>query len=271
MTTPTPSSTAPTVVVGIDVGSESTKITLGSTLDYEIVRNAHGGHTTPSSVTFRGKQRLIGEDATEAKNADANTVLHIARLLMGGGGDADKDGEEDPLSAFYRFSRKKEDDGTHSVSVEYDSSTREFTSSAVLAMLLGKVRRGVEETVSRKTGGDASGMGAARYVLAVPPGTTDAARAAVRDAAFAAGCGSDVAIVSAAECTTAVYGKKFGDDADSAGAGKVVLIVDMGHAETSVSILRLGGGGDDEASTSATLLASASNAALGGGCVDVKL
>ena len=265
MTTPT----TPTVVVG--VGSESTKITVGSTLDYEIVRNAHGGHTTPSSATFRGKQRLIGEDATEAKNADANTVLHIARLLMGGGGDADKDGEEDPLSAFYRFSRKKEDDGTHSVSVEYDSSTREFTSSAVLAMLLGKVRRGVEETVSRKTGGDASGMGAARYVLAVPPGTTDAARAAVRDAAFAAGCGNDVAIVSAAECTTAVYGKKFGDDAGSAGAGKVVLIVDMGHAETSVSILRLGGGGDDEASSPATLLASASNDTLGGGCVDVKL
>ena len=266
MTTPP----TPTVVVGIDVGTESTKVTLGSALDYEIVRNAHGGHTTPSAVTFRGKQRLIGEDAAESRNADANTVLHIARLLVGDSG-ANAKGED--LSAFYRFSRTHEDDGSRSVSVEYDSSQRTFSSAAVLAMLLGKARRGVEETVSRKTGkGDASGMGAARYVLAVPPGTTDAARAAVRDAAFAAGWGNDVAIVSAAECTAAVYGKKFGDDADS-GAGKVVLIVDMGHAETSVSILRLGGGGDDddEVSAPATLLASASSAALGGGCVDVQL
>lgn len=279
MTSSTPNT--PTVVVGIDVGSESTKITLGSTLDYEIVRNAHGGHTTPSSVTFRGKQRLIGEDATEAKNADANTVLHIARLLMGhdGGNGNSNAGDDASLSAFYRFSRTQDDDddGTHAVSVEYDSATRNFSSSAVLAMLLGKVRRGVEETVSRKTGGG-SGLGAARYVLAVPPGTTDAARAAVRDAAFAAGCGHDVAIVSAAACTAAVYGKKFGADADAdagrAGAGRVVLIVDMGHAETSVSILRLGGGSggdEDEASSPATLLASASNAALGGGCADVKL
>ena len=303
MTTPNPSApgataTGPTVVVGIDVGTESTKITLDSTLDYEIVRSAHGGHTTPSSVTFRGRQRMIGEDATEARNADGNTILHVGRLLGSGGGggsggstDGSNDDESDALAAFYRFHRTQQEDGTYTTSVEYDSSRRDFTASAVLAMLLGKIRRGVEETVARKTGGssDSKSVGSAqyKYVLAVPPGTGEAAKSAVRDAAYAAGCGDDVAVVSAAECTTAVYGKKFGgdvtDDADAdaedGGNGKVVLVVDMGHAQTSASLLRLGGataGADADASSpsppaGAALLASASDAALGGGCVDVKL
>mmetsp|Transcript_1190 Transcript_1190/g.2102 ORF Transcript_1190/g.2102 Transcript_1190/m.2102 type:complete len:730 (+) Transcript_1190:311-2500(+) len=274
-------------VVGVDIGSESTKCVLGSAHDFEVVRNAHGGHSTPSTVQFRGRARLAGEDACEAKNANADTVLHVGRLVESVAAD-----EDDALAAFYRFDRTRQENGSHDVSVEYDGERKTFTSTAVLAMLLGKVRKCVEDTVARKLGDDAAAAAASetKYVLAMPPCASDEAKAAVRDAAFAAGCGDGVEIVSAAECTAAVYGRKFADDADD--VGKLVLVVDMGHAQTTASILRLGGntatnessvgGGEEDeddqpdpaaaaAPAAAELLSSASNASLGAACVDVKL
>ena len=56
------------------------------------------------------------EDAAEARNADANTVLHVGRLLLGG------EGGDDPLRAFYRFRRGE----GGSVEVELDGARREF-------------------------------------------------------------------------------------------------------------------------------------------------
>ena len=264
------------------------------------MRNAHGGHSTPSTVQFRGRARLAGEDACEAKNATADTVLHVGRLVESVAAE-----EDDALAAFYRFDRARQENGSHDVSVEYDGERKTFTSTAVLAMLLGKVRKCVEDTVARKLGDGAAAAAASetKYVLAMPPGASDEAKAAVRDAAFAAGCGDGVEIVSAAESTAAVYGRKFADDADD--VGKLVLVVDMGHAQTTVSLLRLGGntvtneavgGGEEDkdeqpdpaaaaaaaadddddddaaaAPAAAKLLSSASNASLGAACVDVKL
>ena len=77
------SSTAPTIV-GIDIGSLTTKVTLGSSCDYELVRSAHGGHTSPTAITIpQGKhRRLIGEDASEISRADGNTIRKIVMHQM---------------------------------------------------------------------------------------------------------------------------------------------------------------------------------------------
>ena len=65
-----------TTIVGIDVGTLTTKITLSSQHDFEIVRNAHGGHTTPTAVTFAGftRPRLLGEDAVDVGRGDVNNI-----------------------------------------------------------------------------------------------------------------------------------------------------------------------------------------------------
>ena len=99
------------IVVGIDLGALTTKVTLGSSHDFELVRNAHGGHSTPTAVTFAGKHRarLLGEDAAEFSRADENTVWMLDRLLVNSlNGDAASDGNavnvgEDLLAAFRRF------------------------------------------------------------------------------------------------------------------------------------------------------------------------
>lgn len=278
----------PPVVVGIDVGAETTKAVLGPSLGLEIVRNAHGGHATPSAVTFRGRGRLVGEDAAEARNADANTVLHVGRLLLGG------EGGDDPLRAFYRFRRGE----GGSVEVELDGARREFVPAAVLAMLLSKVRRSVGETVRRKLeGGAGGGGGDARYVLALPPDLAGSGpvAAAVLDAAYAAGCGAaHVRVVSSADALAAVYGNKFGAEAGAeagtkagteagGSSGRAVLVVDMGHAQTTVFLLSHGGGpapgeeeGKDEdraapVEAAATVLSTACSSNLGAGSVDARL
>ena len=85
------------VAVGIDIGSESTKVTLGPSLSCEIVRTASGGHTTPTAVSFAGGERHMGETASrKGKNA----VLHLNRLLMGGLLKSSGNDEEDPFEPF---------------------------------------------------------------------------------------------------------------------------------------------------------------------------
>jgi len=288
MTAPPP----PAITVGIDLGSETTKAVLGPSLDYELIRNDQGGHTTPTSVTFRGPTRLIGEAASEARRADAGTVLHVSRLLPGMGMEDDGD-------AFREFCRFRTD-GTSST-VDYGGDPdRTFSAPALLAMLLGKVRRDADAAVRRLSGGDDGDGGSGKsgpprkYVVALPPGSSAAARSAVADAAFAAGLGEDARVVDAALCAAAAYGRKNQDrdsGSESDRRGRVVAVVDVGHSGTDVSILRLGGSVDaemtepDERGTEgksddgeiaaapavATLLGSASRRCLGAGLVDIRL
>uniref|UniRef100_A0A7S4QQX3 Uncharacterized protein n=1 Tax=Ditylum brightwellii TaxID=49249 RepID=A0A7S4QQX3_9STRA len=272
------------ITVGVDLGTEAIKTVCGSILDYELVRNLHGGHTTPCSISFKNKVRLIGEEATEPKNADVNTILHIARLVLKGNDDNDKS----DLEAFYRFNTEKEKDELV-VKVDYNGDTKTFTMSALLTMLLGKIHKCVNATIARKLGDNNDTTTTSvqtKYVFALPS-TSESVTNAVLDAAYAAGLvgeeGEEVQVVSMAESSAAVYEKKFGKDYDNSDTkGKVVLVVDMGHSQTVVSILRLGGNADnaeDEAKeekaaplpATVTILSSIQSNTLGAGNIDIQL
>jgi len=247
------SSTAAVVTVGIDVGTQTVKAVLGPSHDYEIVRCGMGGHSTPTAVTFRDRERFIGERAAESRSADGNTVFHLNRLLPGGGAaaaaDDDDDGGGDALSEFYRFETAASSGGEGtSASVRYDGSRRTFSSSALLAMLLGKVKGSVDATVDRLGGGGGAGR-KCKYVLTLPPGSSPAAERAVLDAAHAAGMGGgegeDGAVIAgSSRCYAAAYGRKWaGDAAEGEARERTVVVVDMGHSQTTVAVLRLGGDG----------------------------
>ena len=244
-------SSPPTIVVGIDLGSLTTKITLGQSYDHELVRNAHGGHTTPTAVTFAGKHRarLLGEDAAEVSRADGNTVGMLDRLLVGSLNNGGTVGEKDELAAFRRFqmSTYNANEPSEESKVHIPNMDEEYSTTALAAMLLGRVKRNVIATINRIEGGSNNGNDSSsvssdnlHFVFAIPPSYPESTRTALKDAAFAASIPHS-SVVESTECMAAVYQRKFGDNNDVStidnSKKKNVLVVDVGHTRTCVSIL----------------------------------
>jgi len=264
------SSTAPTIV-GIDIGSLTTKVTLGSSCDYELVRNAHGGHTSPTAITFpQGKhRRLIGEDASEISRADGNTISMLDRLLVDSLKDSDAPNDkEDPLSlsSFRRYQVLNDHQKVH-----VPNTDKEYSATALVAMLLGNIKRNVNATIKRlNTNGDETSTDNLHFIFAVPPNYPESTCNALKDAAFAASV-SSCSVVYSPQAIAAVYQRKFEDvDVEKE---KMVLVVEMGHTRTSVSVLKKYPIKDDESdkASNVEVLSTISSSTLGASLVDIAL
>ena len=274
---PTPSSPNTSIVVGIDIGSLSTKIILGSPYD-ELVRNAQGGHTTPTAITFpQGKhRRLIGEDASEISRADGNTVAMLDRLLLDSLKSKADDNEEgddsdDALSKFQRFQVLTSDDEDESPKVYIPNMDEEYSTTALMTMLLGNVKRNVMATIFRLDGdkGESKASEKLQFVFAVPPSYPESTCNELMDAAFAASVPNS-SVVYSQNCMAAVYERKFGGvEPDKE---KIVLVVEMGHTRSSVSILKkTGEESDDVKHSKVEVLSTVSSSKLGAALVDIAL
>ena len=244
--------TTPTITCGIDIGSGSTKIVLGPSHGCEIVRNEVGGHTTPTAISFSQLGRQIGATASLKTG-----IIHLNRLI-----DGEMD-ENDTFVKFYKFSH--DDEG---VTVDDNGSSRIFQPAAVLAMLLGKIKSNVLATIERVTGKPAD-PATISYNLSVGPGTSEAAQKQLLDAAYGAGM-TTATIVETGHCYGQTLERKFPEHMD----GRKVMVIDMGHSQTSISILQLGDGSessDGEEGPKVQLLKSVRNKSFGAGSVDVRL
>uniref|UniRef100_A0A7S2Q280 Uncharacterized protein n=1 Tax=Skeletonema marinoi TaxID=267567 RepID=A0A7S2Q280_9STRA len=310
MTTTTTAAT----VVGIDLGTLTTKITLSSTHDFEIVRNAHGGHTTPTAVTFAGptRPRLLGEDAADISRGDENTVWMMDRLLTGNNccdtTDDSNDDQKIMMMMMQDFCRFQFDNHTNSVYIPNMDTT--YDTTALLAMLLGRVKRNVLATIQRRTGKNDNNADneELEFVFAVPSNYPQVTRQAVMDAAYAVKVNKS-RVVDGARCLAAVYQRKFydGQDVDDVVVSnnnsndssnddgdeqkktnkqkKTVLVVEMGHSRSCVSILQCGGGSGNKEEEAASqnqndipssnnnvqVLSSVSSATLGAAMIDMAL
>mmetsp|Transcript_28544 Transcript_28544/g.60504 ORF Transcript_28544/g.60504 Transcript_28544/m.60504 type:complete len:748 (+) Transcript_28544:113-2356(+) len=277
-------SAPPPIVVGVDLGALFTKITLGLTHDHELVRNAHGGHATPTAVTFPSKSRarLLGEDAAEAGRADGNTVAMLDRLLVdslkNGWEGGPEDDEEDALAKFRRFELRTSD--ARDPKVYVPNMEEEYSTTALMAMLLGNVRGNVAATIARLEGDlsadKKTNSNNLRFVFAVPASYPQSARDALTDAAYGASV-SGSSVVDSARCLAAVYERKFADAGEE--KEKVVLAVEVGHARSSVSVLRKTPRETDEKKEDGAagdaggveVLSTVGSPTLGAGLVDVAL
>jgi len=266
------SSTASTIV-GIDIGSLTTKVTLGSSFDYELVRNAHGGHTSPTAITFpQGKhRRLIGEDASEISRADGNTISMLDRLLIDSLKDSDAPNDkEDPLSlsSFRRYQVLTSNDHQK---VYVPNTDKEYSATALVAMLLGNIKRNVIATIKRLNNADENNADNLHFIFAVPPNYPESTCNALKDASFGASV-SSCSVIYSPQCIAAVYQRKFEDvDVEKE---KMVLVVGMGHARTSVSILKKHPIKEDESDKTTSkvkVLSTISSSTLGASLVDIAL
>jgi molecular chaperone DnaK (HSP70) len=255
------------VVVGIDIGADSTKVVLGSNFGCEIVRNEVGGHSTPSAISFSGKLRQIGQTANVKSK---NSVIQVNRLLAGEMEDGDK------FQEFYQF----EFDGGLVSNLEYDGSIRSFEASAVVAMVLGKIQTSVKATMKRILSDESESV-EYEYAISVGPDMQDPAKADLLDAAYAAGM-DKARIVKSSLSYAYCYQRKFPEHL-AAGSGNSILIIDMGKTQTSAVVVGAppapeGAGKEEEEEQEPQALiskpivrSSCRHKALGAGLMDIRL
>lgn len=212
------------VVAGVDVGSESTKVVLGSTMGCEIVRTEVGGHTAPTLISFNGKSRNMG--ATANAKAGTNAVHHLNRLLKGEFADND-----DAFKAFYQFQLNE----GMVQNLNYQPSDS-FSASALLAMLFGNIHENVKAAVKRIKDGSSDGEEVEyHYVVSISSGTTPEAQDEWLNAVYAGTSCTNVKLVENSVACQYCYARKFPEQFASPQDG--VLVIDMGHAQTTVALL----------------------------------
>jgi len=242
---------------GLDIGAVNL---VAARDDGELLRNEDGGTSTGTVVSFHGKERHLGEAATDSlKSNGRNTATAVGRLALMPYAPL----AASPLAAHWQFTHSAHEGGAFEMDAQYNGAQRRFSGVQLLGALLAKVRA-------------TSGAGESPCVALVLPPCVEAgtcqedkeaalafARAAVLDAAEIGGW-KPVALPTAMEAAAVALSRKYPAaeapvEGEEPGARHVMLL-DMGAATTNVAFIAV------DAEPGQQLVADSGDAQLG--CVD---
>ena len=230
----------PEMIVGIDLGTTNSCVSVMEGNEPVVIPNAEGKRTTPSIVAFvEGGERKIGDPAKrQAVTNPTKTVYSIKRFMGNKFSDSTKEAKRVPYQVV------KGDNDTPRVDID----GRLYTPQEISAMVLQKMK---------KTAEDYLGSDVTEAVITVPAYFNDAQRQATKEAGEIAGL-QVKRIINEPTAAALAYGlDKSNDD-------KKIVVFDFGGGTHDVSILELGDGVFE-------VLATDGDTHLGGDDVDEKI
>jgi len=206
-------------VIGIDLGTTNSCISIMDGAKPKVIENAEGGRTTPSMVAFISDgERLVGQPAKrQAVTNSENTLFAIKRLI--GRTFDDKATQKD--IEMVPFKIIKADNGDAWV----EAQGEDYSPSQVSAFILQKMKETAEEYL---------GEPVTQAVITVPAYFNDAQRQATKDAGKIAGL-EVLRIINEPTAAALAYGMDKED-------GKTIAVYDLGGGTFDVSILEIGDG-----------------------------
>ncbi len=206
-------------VIGIDLGTTNSCISIMDGSKPKVIENAEGGRTTPSMVAFLSDgERLVGQPAKrQAVTNSENTLFAIKRLI--GRTYDDKATQKDIEMVPYKII--KADNGDAWV----EAQGKEYSPSQISAFILQKMKETAEEYL---------GESVDQAVITVPAYFNDAQRQATKDAGKIAGL-EVLRIINEPTAAALAYGMEKED-------GKTIAVFDLGGGTFDVSILEIGDG-----------------------------
>ncbi|MCG9885322.1 MAG: molecular chaperone DnaK [Cyanobacteria bacterium] len=228
-------------VVGIDLGTTNSVVSVLEGGKPVVIANAEGTRTTPSVVAFsKDGERLVGQLARRQSILNPqNTFFGVKRFI------GRQYTELSPESKQVPYTIRRNDDGN--VRIRCPRLKREFAPEEVSAMVLRKLADEAERYLGQPVTG---------AVITVPAYFNDSQRQATRDAGRIAGL--DVKrIINEPTAAALAYGL---DRLDN----RRVLVFDLGGGTFDVSILEVGDGVFEVKSTSG-------DTQLGGNDFDKKI
>ncbi len=206
-------------VIGIDLGTTNSCISIMDGKDPKVIENAEGSRTTPSIISFGGDdEKLVGQPAKrQGVTNPENTFFAIKRLI----GRSFEDPMVKKDADMVPFKIIKSDNGDAWV----ESGSEKYSPSQISAFVLQKLKEDAERYLGEKV---------EKAVITVPAYFNDAQRQATKDAGKIAGLEVE-RIVNEPTAAALAYGLDKKD-------GKTIAVYDLGGGTFDISILEIGDG-----------------------------
>ncbi|KAL7721170.1 Heat shock 70 kDa protein [Entamoeba marina] len=212
------------IAVGIDIGNHNITVAVVRRKGVDIVVNDVSNRQTPAYVSFGEKERAIGEAGFSLYLRNVkNTIVNVKRII---GREYDSDDVKTELKEL-PYQTVKLDDGMIGMKVMYHGEEQVFRAEHIIAMLLVQIKS-FTETYTQDHFTDC--------VLSVPGYFTENQRRAMLDAAQIAGV-SCLRLLNEHTATALAYG--FYKTDLSTTEPRPVLIIDVGHSNTTASLINL--------------------------------
>ena len=206
-------------VIGIDLGTTNSCISIMDGKDPKVIENAEGSRTTPSIISFGSdEEKLVGQPAKrQGVTNPENTFFAIKRLIGRSFEDpmVKKDADKVPFKII------KSENGDAWV----ESGSEKYSPSQISAFVLQKLKEDAERYLGEKV---------EKAVITVPAYFNDAQRQATKDAGKIAGLEVE-RIVNEPTAAALAYGLDKKD-------GKTIAVYDLGGGTFDISILEIGDG-----------------------------
>ncbi len=206
-------------VIGIDLGTTNSCVSIMDGKDAKVIENAEGQRTTPSIVAFtEDGERLVGHPAKrQAVTNPENTIFAVKRLI--GRTYDSKVTQKDKELVPYNI--VKSDGGDAWV----EARGEKYSPSQISAFILQKMKETAESHL---------GEPVTDAVVTVPAYFNDAQRQATKDAGKIAGL-NVLRIINEPTAAALAYGLDKNE-------GKTIAVYDLGGGTFDVSILEIGDG-----------------------------
>jgi molecular chaperone DnaK len=206
-------------VIGIDLGTTNSCVSIVSGGDPVVIPNSEGGRTTPSVVAFTDKgDRLVGQIAKrQAVTNPENTIFSIKRLM------GRKASAKEAAEAKKRLPYKVVEGTNGDASVEIRG--RVYSPPEISAMILQKMKQTAEDFL---------GEPVKEAIVTVPAYFDDSQRQATKDAGTIAGL-NILRILNEPTAAALAYGLDKKKD-------EKIAVYDLGGGTFDVSILEIGEG-----------------------------
>ena len=205
-------------VIGIDLGTTNSCVSIFENGKVRIIENAEGSRTTPSVVAYTDSETLVGVPAKRQAVTNAKNTVYAAKRLIGRkfeDQEVQKDIEKSP------FDIVKADNGDAWVSIK----GKKISPQEISAEILKKMKQAAESYL---------GHSVTEAVITVPAYFNDSQRQATKDAGRIAGL--DVKRIINEPTAAALA---FGLDKIEKDADKKVVIYDLGGGTFDVSIINI--------------------------------
>ena len=206
-----------TKVIGIDLGTTNSCVSVVEAGSPEIIVNAEGKRTTPSVVSYKDGSRMVGDPAKrQAVSNPKNTIYSVKRFIGSKFSEVIKEAKKMPYNVV------KGNKNIVTIKVDDKSYVPQEISAVVLQNL-------------KKTAEDYLGSKVTDAVITVPAYFNDEQRKATKEAGEIAGL-KVLRIINEPTAAALAYGM------DKKDKDMTVAVYDLGGGTFDVSILELGDG-----------------------------
>ena len=203
-------------VIGIDLGTTNSCVSVVEGGNPEIIVNSEGKRTTPSVVSYKDGDRAVGDPAKrQGVTNPKNTIYSVKRFIGSKYSEISKEAKKMPYDVV------KGDKGIGTIKIDDKAYVPQEISAVVLQNL-------------KKTAEDYLGTKVSEAVITVPAYFNDEQRNATKEAGEIAGL-KVLRIINEPTAAALAYGLNENED-------KVVAVYDLGGGTFDISILEIGDG-----------------------------